>query len=83
MDVHAHDANLLPWASAVPYKRGVCSQTGAEHGRDQLGGKSVRDGEGEVLVCADVGGVAAVGEGAVGVEGVVSICVDTKLSVTM
>lgn len=73
-NAHADNADLLAWPNAVADERGVGGQAGAEHRGGELGLEAVGDGEGEVLKRADVGGVAAVGECAVGVEGVVCVC---------
>lgn len=73
MDLHAEDCDLLAGTGVRSYKGTPGGQTGTQHWCSQLAGDVVWDLEGEVFVCADVAGVSTLGDGSVGVGGIVCV----------
>jgi hypothetical protein len=60
-------ADLLTRTSTVPDERAEDSEASTEHASGVLRLETIRNGEDELLVGDDAGGVAALGAGAVGV----------------
>lgn len=56
------------------HERTVGGQAGAHHWCGFIAGDVLWDLEGEVFVGADVAGVSTLGDGSVGVGGIVGIC---------
>lgn len=56
---HSDHADLLAAAGSISDEGGVGHLTSTEHGSRELGLETIRDGKGVVLVCTNVGGVAA------------------------
>lgn len=71
--LHSDNANLLARAGAVANKGRVGRQARAEHRRRTLGLEGLRDREGEVLVSTNVGRVASLRQGSIGVEAAVGV----------
>ena len=72
-DLHANNPDLLPLPNLRPHKRTPHRQARTHHRRRISGRDIIRDLEREVLVRADMGCVAALGDGAVFVGGAVGI----------
>jgi hypothetical protein len=60
------DTDSLSWSSSSSDQGGEDGQTGAEHGSGILRLECLGDGEDELLVGSDSGGVASLGDDTVG-----------------
>lgn len=70
---NADDTDMLSGTGTVSYEGRVDGCAGAEEGSDFFGFEGVGDGEDELFVDTDHGGVAALSHDAVGVGSVVGV----------